>query len=226
MTRLLVTDQSRSNGLYSGTGGPWLYATDVKFWNNRGNLATLANIGTAFVNPTRDADPFGLASENSPALHIANAFQYLRNEPVRAALVALNSASMFHWMASGVPGDMYARTKAVWDATGLLGATDVVDGQGSSNETNFATFKQDKLDYYAKLVDDGVILSTAHITLLEQPPDCPNINGIFAELAAENANIYLAKTGNVPRVDSRHFTAGGCALVAGSVMETYLAVKT
>lgn len=223
MTRLLITGQSVGNGYKSGNGGPWFVDPLVKFWNNRANREDLSLMGSGFIVPARGADPFDTVNDdNSPALHIANGLVNLRaGNAVRGVIAARNSAALSRWIIGGVAQSMLIRTNALWDLTGYGPASDWVDVHGPANEDDFATYKQDWIDRYNLMLAAGTIGSNTFITLCEHK-NCPNVNSVLHQISAVVPNCRVAKTATIPTIDGTHPTAGGCALWAGAVLQTYL----
>lgn len=225
MTQALITGQSIPWGyLTPSLNAPWWHGEElVKVWNNAGNREDNSFLGSAYVNPTEGAAPFPPAGRKPPALDVLRGLAWLReNNAVRGVIVTRDGAKSSRWVANGVAQPLLVRTINVWDASGNHVASDWIDGQGSANKGDLSTFFDEKIAMYELLKTAGVVNDSTFKVFCEQADDCADVNVELARVVAAIPNAKLAKTGKVPTSDGRHPTAGGSALWASAIMQTYM----
>jgi len=200
MADWLATGQSNMDG--RGEGGPFDIDARVTCWDNENDLEDLTNLGTAFVAPNRNANPF-VNGRNNLAIHACSHLAARTGEDQRLILVSKGAEGISTWMgADGTPGPMYERVAAVLDAAGVSSVDGVFYHQGEGGIT---------LAQFALLLSawesDGVISPTTPIVMgqLSLSESHATGNSRILDIVNSSDRIGLALCGHYPTSDGTHY---------------------
>lgn len=199
----LLSGQSNARG--RAPGGDFTISPLVKVWNNRNDISDLTNLGTAWVTPDRNANPF-VSSWNNFAVHAANQIALATGDEVRLVIVAKGGLNIGNWYMASTRQAMLLRMVAVLDAAGVT----AVDGfwwhQGEGdNSTATSTYLGRWNAIKTALTNDGYMTASTPVVMGEATASHTGTNATLA--ACLDSRTRLAPIKNFDDIgDGTHFS--------------------
>ena len=206
---IVLLAMGQSNAIGRGQGGADAVAGEVTVWNNRSDTLALDDLGSGFVRPDLDADPF-VNGRNNMFLHMAGALAETSGSPVRLILVAKGGESIDRWMdLRGTAGPLYARMAAILRRAEVPRVNLLAWHQGESDEPASDTYSDRWTRLLDRLSDDGIIDAATPIVIGETARKYQSINRVLNTIAEGSDRIGIARISGLPTFDTIHF-AGDC----------------
>jgi len=195
----------QSNAVGNGPGGPFNIDSRVTVWNGYSNRDDATLLGSAWIAPDRNAQPF-FEGCNHQGIWTSSYLARATGENQRLLSSARNGAAIAEWHTGSAVGPQYTRIMALRAAAGITTPFDWFGwNQGSADAGDTATYRTKWNAMIAKMIADGVITSTTPI-FLSETAHLTAINPILQQIVDNDPRVGFARIGKYPTIDGAHFT--------------------
>lgn len=208
----------QSNAIGGSTGGLFRINPLVTVWNNVTNIQDGTGLGTAWVAPDRNADPF-FEGKNHQGVWVSHYLAKAMGEAQRMVTLARNGQKIEEWH-DGV--SVQGILQQIFDIVDEIGMSAPFDwfgwnqGSADSNSPSDLSSYRTKWDaMLAAMESEGLITSSTPIFVSETSVETsPEINEVLQDIADDDPRVGYAAIGRYPTRDGVHFT-GPALVVAG-----------
>lgn len=215
----------QSNCVGRGAGGSTSISSLVKVWNNKNERDDLNYLGSGWVTPDLDSDPF-VNGRNNMMLHFANQVALDTGEQVRLVIVAKGALDIAEWYSASQTQAMYNRLRAVLNQANVSALDAFLWHQGESDgSTNAQTYIGRFGSIMSSLRSEGFIGYGTPV-LVGETASGQTINATLNYMAKLSPYLDCANLDGLATTDGTHFTGSSLVAAGAEYFSRYENVKS